>query len=310
MPQPILKRGQTTRAPPAHPPLLPHNVHFPSSPSLARTFATHSSTQYDRSPIEVSPNACELPARGCPGRTYYDGSKPKSGNSHNPLITGKALHPRAIAAYDAQWTHEDGEDDNDETELERTPTRTSPYIPLPVQPPIPSPYYSMSPATTPNFHSHLPPPLIPDLSSSSDESDGFASPPPEPAIGYYGSKYSYFGYPNAPPPSQFYPPPISPPPSSSPPSSDRKRRSRRSSPRRQVIEDGYEEEDLPGSYSHAGAFSARMPSISPPRDRSMRKSKDKEARSKKEKCTVSSLCRSLAGTSFRDGESEGCLGGF
>ena len=46
-------------------------VHFPSHPlSLASTHDAYSASAYDRSPILVAPNACALPARGCPGQTY------------------------------------------------------------------------------------------------------------------------------------------------------------------------------------------------------------------------------------------------
>nr|GAT50276.1 predicted protein [Mycena chlorophos] len=271
MPQPILKRSQR------HPPQAAPSVHFPPSPSLSRTYATHSAQRYDRRCIEVAPNACELPARGC--RTYYD-----LGNQHTP--SGKALHPRAIAAQRAEAKYDN------EAELERTPTRTSPYILLPVQPPIPSPYHQAN-----HYPSYLspPPPLVPDLSSSSDESDGFASPPPAPMLGYFAApnvKSPYFGYP---PPQPFYPSPTPP----SPPS-DRRRRPRRS-PSRRPVEDGYDEEDLPGSFSHAGEF--RAPPASPTtRDRSPKR----EGRSRKEKHSVGTLCRTLAGTSINDG----CLGGF
>ena len=48
----------------------PH-VHFPPTPRLVRPGITHSSSTYDRAPIEVSPNQCELPARGC--RVYEIG---------------------------------------------------------------------------------------------------------------------------------------------------------------------------------------------------------------------------------------------
>ncbi|KAJ7889961.1 hypothetical protein B0H14DRAFT_2691408 [Mycena olivaceomarginata] len=146
-PNPILKRARTVHEDyDPFPHLLNPSVHFPPSPSLTRTFSAHSATQYDRTPIQVAPNACALPARGCPGRTYYDSSAASNGR-------GGSLHPRALAAYEAQKQQlEDEGDDDDDEEAERTP------------------------------HAHKsPPPLVPDLSSESDESDGFASPPPEPA---------------------------------------------------------------------------------------------------------------------------------
>lgn len=47
-------------------PNAPHSphVHFPPTPSLVSTLPTHSSSTYDRAPITVSPNSCELPERG------------------------------------------------------------------------------------------------------------------------------------------------------------------------------------------------------------------------------------------------------
>jgi len=48
--------------------LPPAHVHFPPTPTLTSTHATHSSSVYDRAPINISPNRCELPERG--GRVY------------------------------------------------------------------------------------------------------------------------------------------------------------------------------------------------------------------------------------------------
>lgn len=44
--------------------LLSPHVHFPPTPTIASTQTTHSSSTYDRAPISVSPNSCELPERG------------------------------------------------------------------------------------------------------------------------------------------------------------------------------------------------------------------------------------------------------
>jgi hypothetical protein len=44
-------------------PLSAH-VHFPATPGMAATFAAHSPNTYDRAPISVAPNPCELPSRG------------------------------------------------------------------------------------------------------------------------------------------------------------------------------------------------------------------------------------------------------
>ncbi|KAJ7270759.1 hypothetical protein B0H12DRAFT_1093713 [Mycena haematopus] len=255
-PQPILKRARTV-APDfdPFPHLLNPSVHFPPSPSLTRTFSAHSAATYDRTPIQVAPNACALPARGCPGRTYYDADPSRArypgAKPHPTTGRGASVHPRALEAYEFD------DDDEDERDAERTPTRTSPYIPLPA-----------------------PPPLVPDLSSESDESDGFASPPPEPAGPPFvvggKSPYGYSAY-QMPPSSSYYPPAPyayayntpTPAPSytqlhthssASPP-----RHRTRPPPRRpqtpfarsEEARDGYEEEDLPRDFSHAGGFARR-----------------------------------------------------
>ncbi|KIO26823.1 hypothetical protein M407DRAFT_196655 [Tulasnella calospora MUT 4182] len=46
------------------------NVQF--SACLSTTYLTHASTDYNRCPIDVTPNALAIPKRGCPGRTYRD----------------------------------------------------------------------------------------------------------------------------------------------------------------------------------------------------------------------------------------------
>jgi hypothetical protein len=65
MPRPCLKPPHPN---PGSSPPSSHKVHFPPSPSIASTYATHSSSVYDRAPIAVSPNVCALPERG--DRTY------------------------------------------------------------------------------------------------------------------------------------------------------------------------------------------------------------------------------------------------
>lgn len=65
------------------------NVHFPPSPSLAKTYPTFSVAAYDRAPIAVVKNDCALPERGCPGRTYDACSKARSRKD------GVHPHPRA-----------------------------------------------------------------------------------------------------------------------------------------------------------------------------------------------------------------------
>ena len=154
LPRPILKHSSQS-----HPELssdrplsLPisrqcrNTVHFPPSPTLTRTFSAYSSSTYDRSPIVVLPNTCALPARGCPGRTYIPGCTPSSLNSSPDLHSRKAainsggrhMHPRRALGFIPEATPGD--------------LNTASDI-------------------------HPPPPLIPDVSSESDESDGFTGSP-------------------------------------------------------------------------------------------------------------------------------------
>lgn len=42
------------------------------SACLSTTYLTHASTDYNRCPIDVTPNTLAMPKRGCPGRTYRD----------------------------------------------------------------------------------------------------------------------------------------------------------------------------------------------------------------------------------------------
>jgi len=126
--------------PPQHAPQLV--VHFPPSPSLTtHTFSVDSASAYDRSPIIVAPNSCALPERGCPGRTYTL---------------------------------------DDDPATSRTPTRRDHYY-ASGDLRHPRAFYGASRTTPkclePGTYS-LPPPLIPDLSSSeSEENDDVASPP-------------------------------------------------------------------------------------------------------------------------------------
>jgi len=164
-PRPILKRSeaayqQSTPTPPRYPVLHSnspsHGVHFPPSPILTRTFSAYSPSAYDRSPIVVSPNACALPERGCPGRTYTlddPASQTSQTAWRSKVNNGRHLHPRAVAAYRDPSPHFDDEAE-EEDEGQRTPTHTFPALPS----------------------------LIPDLSSESDESDCFTSPQPERAL--------------------------------------------------------------------------------------------------------------------------------
>ena len=114
-----------------------HGVHFPPSPAT-RTFSVDSAAAYDRSPIVVAPNNCALPERG--GRIYtLEESQPRRGISY-----ARDFHPRALA-FASSRSGSPGRS-IDAMVNERSP----------VYPPLPQ--------------------LIPDLSSESDESDGFTGP--------------------------------------------------------------------------------------------------------------------------------------
>ena len=77
-PRPILKHFSSDSSDSSSPSPSPSRgskariqVHFPTHPlSLVSTHDAYSSVAYDRSPIPITPNACALPERGCPGRTY------------------------------------------------------------------------------------------------------------------------------------------------------------------------------------------------------------------------------------------------
>lgn len=113
--------------------LLSPHVHFPPTPTLTSTHATHSPRTYDRAPIAISPNSCALPERG--GRMYT----PISESWSLPQTTkGSYFHPLAYEAC----------------EPESSGASTAPL--------------------------YFPPPLISDLSSESDESDGPVITPPDP----------------------------------------------------------------------------------------------------------------------------------
>lgn len=142
-PKPILKRTPSDQQRSA---AFTHGVHFPPSPSLARTFDAHSPSTYDRSPIVVAPNACALPERGCPGRTYTIDDPCAARNKYSTMSVtprGATVHPRAFQS-------------------------TSNY----------SCYSSDAQVAYSNPPPASLPPLVPDLSSESEESDGFISPPP------------------------------------------------------------------------------------------------------------------------------------
>ena len=260
-----------------------HAVHFPPSTSLTRTFVAYSSSTYDRSPIIVTPNSCALPERGCPGRTYgLDDTAPPN---YHPQ-TGRHYHPRAFTL--PPLLHDNHVSDESEIDdPQRTPT------------------------------SLVPPPLIPDLSSESDESDTSATtltdlpyhrsslPLPDtglsistPIVADTRKYYSYTSYsscrPSTPTALSFLPHPPSPPGNHQYTSSEedfvqkprrsRPRRRERSRDRDRIRESDHDHDDY--SYTSPRSKSSSMTT----------------ARS-------SSMCRALSSFSIQDQDS-GCLGGF
>jgi hypothetical protein len=128
-------------------------VHFPPAPGLCQTHLTHSPSIYDRAPIVVLPNACALPARN--ERTYTPSGEYAPSSSHpqsshrkhrSSASQGAALHPHAFR--DA----------------------------LPSSDPAPA-AVGWQQHQQPQQQQQQMPPLVLDLSSESDESDGNTVPP-------------------------------------------------------------------------------------------------------------------------------------
>ncbi|KAI8990644.1 hypothetical protein BD414DRAFT_307508 [Trametes punicea] len=154
-PHPILKRDTSPFRTPILPfsncgPLFSPHVHFPPTPRIAATYPADSPTTYDRAPIAVSPNVCELPRRG--ERAVYsppvDFESERRGRSRSRTrgrggenIKGSYFHPRAYEACKPE------------------PSNVS--------------------STT--FDIPSPPPLVQDLSPS-DESDETVTTPPDPHL--------------------------------------------------------------------------------------------------------------------------------
>ncbi|KAF9472041.1 hypothetical protein BDN70DRAFT_509561 [Pholiota conissans] len=174
-PRPILKRPPSNAAPAHHHHQHQHHhhpfpfaapaVHFPPNPALTRTFSAYSAQAYDRSPIQVSPNSCALPERGCPGRTYLLDESAAAAPAPRCITAARDYHPRALAFASAN---------------NAASSSSSSYGPVP--------------------------PLIPDLSSESEESDGVAGQAP--VSSYYtpamSSKQAYPGFPSSPTKATLY----------------------------------------------------------------------------------------------------------
>ena len=149
--RPILKRSSQScpdnpindNLPPLRiPTQCPNTVPLSTLPILARTFSAYSSSTYDRSPIVVLPNICALPARGCPDRTYLPGCTVPASPSTSP---DSNVYKSALKA---KGTH-------------IHPRRALPF--------------GLVPEPAPDCATHplaVPQPLVSDVSSESDESDG------------------------------------------------------------------------------------------------------------------------------------------
>jgi len=83
-----------------------HHVHFASDTSI---YLTHSTADYDRTPMKVLKNPCAMPARGCPGLTYV----PMDGPG------GRDLGVRDLDAGPNQDFPGESSEDGEEMERER-----------------------------------------------------------------------------------------------------------------------------------------------------------------------------------------------
>ncbi|TCD63506.1 hypothetical protein EIP91_005339 [Steccherinum ochraceum] len=116
-PRPILKKNRSHTKPTVtplpfidHGPLSPH-VHFPPTPGLTSTHAVYSPTTYDRAPIIVSPNVCELPDRHdrmySPPVAEFEIEHIERGRTKdrgNRNVKGSYFHPRAYEACEPEPT--------------------------------------------------------------------------------------------------------------------------------------------------------------------------------------------------------------
>ncbi|KAH7911627.1 hypothetical protein BJ138DRAFT_980587, partial [Hygrophoropsis aurantiaca] len=121
--------------------LLSPHVHFPPTPTLTSTYTTHSPTSYDRTPAIVPPNQCALPKRN--DRVLTGTSTP------HDCMTPQHPYARAHGEAKGSYFHP------------RAFEACAPELPV---------------NTSAQLH---PPPLIPDASSESDDSDGPVITPPD-----------------------------------------------------------------------------------------------------------------------------------
>lgn len=108
-PRPILKRVNTECSASSIP---SPKVHFPPQVSLSSTFVAHSSSVYDRSPINFSQNNYEQHAHGSPTYEFNEGEMAcdddyddgfTSSTPGNAWTKGNHAHPRMrVLGFDVQ----------------------------------------------------------------------------------------------------------------------------------------------------------------------------------------------------------------
>ncbi|KAI6002209.1 hypothetical protein F5J12DRAFT_841496 [Pisolithus orientalis] len=171
-PRSILKQQHSSTRAGCRSPDRPPAVHFPPSPSLTRVYAAHPSTAYDRSPIVVSPNACALPERGCPGRTYTLGDErpTRSSQSKRRIESRYPTSPTRSVGDDHTRSSESDESDSfvtpfdtPNTSLTPAPSISKPRIRSDGMLPT-SPYYPEQSGFSDNY-----PPSYPSYRSSLDD---------------------------------------------------------------------------------------------------------------------------------------------
>jgi hypothetical protein len=96
-----------------------HRVHFPPTPALESTHAAYSAAVYDRAPIDVRPNECEIPERG---RRVYVGTTIQGSRTHPPLAS--AVPPPLIPDVTSS-----SESDDTDAPLGYPPRPVSQHIP-------------------------------------------------------------------------------------------------------------------------------------------------------------------------------------
>jgi hypothetical protein len=118
----------------------PH-VHFPPTPAISRTYVTHSASTYDRAPIVVSPNSCELPERD--GRLYTSTSpdvSPKGSYFHPHAYEACQPEPDLPSRFDVPDLSMSASSESEDSDGYGSPQVVSLIPPSTSYPPIPRTY--------------------------------------------------------------------------------------------------------------------------------------------------------------------------